>query len=132
MTSWRGEQRPAPSLYEDFYCQRGEMENRIKEQQLALFADRTSTAYMRSNQIRLYLSSVAYCLLMALRRLGLKGTAMAQAQCQTIRLRLLKVGAQIRLSVRRIWISMASGHPGAALFQQVYENLNALGPPPTA
>ena len=129
VTSWSPAQRPAQRLYEDFYCQRGEMENRIKEQQLALFADRTSTAYLRSNQIRLYLSSIGYCLLMALRRLGLRGTAMAQAQCQTIRLRLLKIGAQIRVSVRRIWIAMASGHPGAALFQQVYQNLHALGPP---
>jgi len=129
VTSWGAEQRPARSLYEEFYCQRGEMENRIKEQQLALFADRTSTAYMRSNQIRLNLSSVAYTLFMALRRLGLQGTALAQAQCHTIRLRLLKIGAQIRVTVRRIWISMATGHPGAALFQQVYNNLDALGPP---
>ncbi len=131
VTSWGSEQRPARALYEQFYCARGEMENRIKEQQLALFADRTSTAYLRSNQIRLYFSSLAYGLLMALRRLGLKGTAMAQAQCNTIRLRLLKIGAQIRVTVRRIWISMASGHPGVALFQQAYENLAALGPPLT-
>jgi Transposase DDE domain group 1 len=110
-------------LYEEFYCARGEMENRIKEQQLGLFADRTSTAYMRSNQLRLYFSSIAYCLMEALRRLGLKGTDMARAQCSTIRLRLLKIGAQIRITVRRIWISMAVGHPGASVFEQAWRNL---------
>jgi hypothetical protein len=88
------------------------MENRIKEQQLALFADRTSTSWMRSNQIRLYFSSIAYCLMQALRRLGLAGTEMAKAPCQTIRLRLLKIGAQVRITVRKIWISLAVGHPG--------------------
>ena len=110
-------------LYEEFYCARGEAENRIKEQQLGLFADRTSTAYMRSNQLRLYFSSIAYCLMEVLRRLGLKGTEMARAQCSTIRLRLLKIGAQIRITVRRIWISMAAGHPGASVFEQAWHNL---------
>jgi hypothetical protein len=110
-------------LYEQFYCARGEAENRIKEQQLGLFADRTSTAYMRSNQLRLYFSSIAYCLMEALRRMGLKSTEMAQAQCSTIRLRLLKIGAQIRVTVRRIWISMAAGHPGASVFEQAWRNL---------
>jgi len=110
-------------LYEEFYCARGEMENRIKEQQLGLFADRTSTAYMRSNQLRLYFSSIAYCLMEALRRMGLKGTDMARAQCSTIRLRLLKIGAQIRITVRRICISMAAGHPGASVFEQAWRNL---------
>jgi hypothetical protein len=89
VTSLSAEQMEARGLYEDFYCARGEMENRIKEQQLALFANRTSTAWMRSNQIRLYFSSIAYCLMQALRELGLAGTTMAKAQCQTIRLRLL-------------------------------------------
>ena len=112
-------------LYEDFYCARGEMENRIKEQQLALFADRTSTAYLRSNQLRLYLSSFAYCLMQALRRLGLSGTEMAKAQCQTIRLKLLKIGAQIRITVRKVWLHLSAGHPGAALFGAVYRNLQA-------
>ncbi len=111
------------SLYEDFYCARGEMENRIKQQQLGLFADRTSTAYLRSNQLRLYLSSFAYCLLQALRRLGLAGTEMAKAQCGTIRLKLLKVGAQIRVTVRKVWISLSTGHPCAELFGVVYRNL---------
>ena len=105
------------------------MENRIKEQQLALFADRTSTSWMRSNQIRLYFSSIAYCLLEALRRLGLAGTEMARAQCQTIRLRLLKIGAQVRITVRKIWISLAAGHPAAYLFAQVYGNLVAAVAP---
>jgi hypothetical protein len=128
VTSRSAEQMEARALYEDFYCQRGEMENRIKEQQLALFADRTSTALFRSNQIRLYFSSIAYCLMETLRRLGLAGTEMARSQCQTIRLKLLKVGAQIRITVRKIWISMASGHPGAGVFAQVYENLSGLIP----
>lgn len=123
VTSWSTEQVEARPLYEDFYCARGDMENRIKEQQLALFADRTSTSWMCSNQIRLYCSSIAYCLLQALRRLGLAGTEMAKAQCQTIRLRLLKIGAQVRITVRKIWISLAAGHPAAGLFQQVYHNL---------
>jgi hypothetical protein len=123
VTSISAEQMDARACYEDFYCARGEMENRIKEQQLALFADRTSTALMRSNQLRLYFSSIAYCLMQALRRLGLKGTEMAQAQCGTIRLRLLKIGAEIRVSVRRIWISMSSGFALTAIFQRVYQNL---------
>ena len=116
-------------LYEEFYCARGEMENRIKEQQLGLFADRTSTAFMRSNQLRLYFSSIAYCLMEALRRLGLKGTEMAEAQCSTMRVRLLKIGAQIRITVRRIWISMAAGHPGATVFEQAWRNLQLIPGP---
>ena len=116
-------QRKARSLYEDLYCARGEMENRIKEQQLDLFADRTSTALMRSNQIRLYFSSIAYCLLQALRELGLQGTKMARAQCSTIRVRLLKMGARVRVTARKVWISMATGHPAQALFAAVYGNL---------
>lgn len=121
--SLSAEEMDARACYENFYCARGEMENRIKEQQLALFADRTSTALMRSNQLRLYFSSVAYCLMQALRRLGLKGTEMAQAQCGTIRLRLLKIGAQIRVSVRKVWISMSSGFALSDMFQRVYRNL---------
>ncbi len=118
----------ARRLYEDFYCARGEMENRIKEQQLDLFADRTSTALMRSNQIRLYFSSMAYCLMQALRELGLAGTKMAKAQCSTIRVRLLKIGARVRVTVRKVWISMASGHPARELFGTVYGNLERLEP----
>ena len=113
----------AQPLYEELYCARGEMENRIKEQQLALFADRTSTGLMRSNQLRLYFATFAYLLLQGLRRLGLRGTEMAQAQCQTIRLKLLKIGAQIRVSVRRVQLSLASGYPFREIFADVYRNL---------
>ncbi|MGH7751808.1 MAG: IS1380 family transposase [Gemmatimonadales bacterium] len=115
----------ARALYEELYCARGDMENRIKEQQLCLFADRTSAATMRANQIRLWFSSVAYLLLEALRRLGLEGTALARAQCDTIRLKLLKIGAQVRITVRKVWVSLASGSPYAALFAQAYHNLRA-------
>jgi len=128
VTSISCEQMAARRLYEDFYCARGEMENRIKEQQLWLFADRTSTAYLRSNQIRLYFSSFAYLLMQALRRLGLQGTEMARAQCGTIRLKLLKIGAQIRITVRKIWVSMASAYPFATLFQEAYRNLERVEP----
>ena len=115
----------ARALYEQLYCARGEMENRIKEQ-LSLFADRTSTALLRSNQIRLYFSSVAYLLIEALRRLGLQGTELARAQCDTLRLKLLKIGAQIRVTVRRVWISLAEGYAYAALFAQVHARLCLL------
>jgi len=130
VTSVPKKQQAAQPWYEDFYCARGEMENRIKEQQLGLFADRTSTAQLRSNQIRLYFSSIAYCLLQALRQLGLAGTKMARAQCSTIRLRLLKIGARVRVTVRKVWISMASGHPCRALFAEVYDRLERLEPAP--
>lgn len=123
VTSLRIEEMGARSLYEDFYCARGDMENRIKEQQLDLFADRTSTSRLRSNQLRLYLSSIAYCILAALRRLALAGTDMAQAQCGTIRLRLLKIGAQVRITARKIWIAMAAGHPAAAVFAAAHQKL---------
>ena len=98
------------------------MENRIKEQ-FALFADRVSTATMRANQLRLYLSVMAYSLVCGLRRLGLSGTQWATAQVGTLRLRLLKIGAQIRLTVRKVWIQMASGFPLQALFAQVLQQL---------
>ena len=101
------------------------MENRIKEQ-LSLFADRTSTAFLRSNQVRLYFSSVAYLLMEALRRLGLVGTELARAQADTLRLKLLKIGAQIRVTVRRVWVSLAEGYAYAGLFAQVYAQLRAL------
>ncbi len=125
VTSLTSEQSDARSLYEDVYCARGEMENRIKEQQMDLFADRTSTSRMWSNQVRLYFSSIAYLLLQALRRLGLRGTDMACAQCGTIRLKLLKIGAQIRITVRKVWIRMATGCPWADVFAQVYANLGS-------
>ena len=98
-------------LYEKLYCARGEMENRIKECQLDLFADRTSAATMRANQLRLWFASMAYVLLGALRRIGLKATQFADATCGTIRLKLLKIGALVRISVRRVKVAMASGHP---------------------
>jgi len=125
VTSLRGEPWPAQALYEEHYCARGDMENRIKEQ-LMLFSDRTSTHYLRSNQLRLYFSSIAYVLLQMLRRLGLEGTELAKAQCTTIRLKLLKIGALIRITVRKVWVSLAGGYPYVALFQQVYEKLCAL------
>jgi Transposase DDE domain group 1 len=111
------------TLYERLYCARGDMENRIKEQQLWLFADRTSTGKMRANQLRLYFSSIAYVLMQALRRLGLRGTEMAAAQCHTIRLKLFKVGAQVKVTVRKVWVSLAGGYPAVDLFRQVYDNL---------
>jgi hypothetical protein len=114
---------PPKALYEEIYCARGEMENRIKEQQLDLFADRTSAASMRSNQLRLYFSSFAYVLLQTLRRVGLRGTEFARAQCGTIRLKLLKIGALVSVSVRRVRLRMASGYPYAQLFAQVLDNL---------
>jgi hypothetical protein len=98
-------------LYEKIYCARGDMENRIKECQLDLFADRTSAATMRANQLRLWFASMAYVLLCALRRIGLSHTQFARATCGTIRLKLLKIGALVRLSVRRIKIAMASSCP---------------------
>src|ERR1700680_1852740 len=125
VTSLRGEEWSARALYEERYCARGDMENRIKEQ-LMLFSDRTSTHYLRSNQLRLYVSSIAYVLLQMLRRLGLAGTELAKAQCSTIRLKLLKVGALIRITVRKVWISLAGGYPNVTLFQQVLKNLCAV------
>ena len=98
-------------LYEKIYCARGDMENRIKECQLDLFADRTSTATMRANQLRLWFASMAYVLLCALRRIGLAYTQFAEATCGTIRLKLLKLGALVRISVRRIKLAMASACP---------------------
>jgi Transposase DDE domain group 1 len=123
VTSLSAEEFEARALYEDLYCSRGEMENRIKEQQLCLFADRTSCATMRANQLRLWLSSVAYTLLAALRQFGLQGTEMSKARCDTIRLKLLKLGALVRTTVRRVWISLSESCPYQRVFAQVYENL---------
>lgn len=124
VTSLSVEQMAAQELYEKGYCARGDCpENRIKEQQLDLFADRTSTGKMWSNQLRLYFSSVTYVLLQTLRRMGLAGTELERAQCGTIRLKLLKIGAQVRVTVRKIWISLAEGYPHAALFARVLATL---------
>ena len=120
----RAECRPK-YLYEKLYCARGEMENRIKECQLDLYADRTSTATMRANQLRLWLASFAYVLLCAVRRIGLHHTPFANASCGTIRLKLLKIGALVRVSVRRIKIAMASSCPAAAVWGCAAVRLNA-------
>lgn len=112
----------AQPLYEDLYCARGDMENRIKEQ-FMLFADRVSAASMRANQLRLYLSVMAYSLICGLRRLGLRATSFANAQVGTIRLRLLKIGAQIRVTVRKVWVQMSSSFPLQNLFSQAVQQL---------
>ncbi len=130
VTSLSADEFDAKALYQEQYCARGDMENRIKEQQLCLFADRTSAATMRANQLRLWFSSVAYTLLNALRRLGLKGTKLAKARCDTIRLKLLKIGAQIKITVRKVWVSLSESYPYQQLFRQVYENLRRLCPIP--
>jgi Transposase DDE domain group 1 len=129
VTSLTAESWSAAPLYEQLYCARGEMENRIKEQQLCLFADRTSSHNLASNQLRLWFSSVAYILLNELRRLGLQGTELARARCDTIRTKLLKIGAQIRVTVRRVWVHLASSYPYATLLTQIVSNLRA-GPSP--
>jgi hypothetical protein len=125
VTSLSREPWPAQALYEEQYCARGDMENRIKEQ-LMLFCDRTSTHYLRSNQLRLYFSSLAYVLMQMLRRLGLEGTELAKAQCSTIRLKLLKIGALIRITARKVWVSLASGYPYVHFFWQVHQKLVAM------
>ena len=122
VTSLGATEWEAQALYEKLYCARGEMENRIKEQ-LSLFSDRMSTAKLRSNQLRLYLSSAAYVLVQALRRLALRGTDLAQAQVETIRRKLLKIGAQVRVTVRKVWVSMASSYPWPAIFAQAWRQL---------
>jgi len=122
VTNLTSEEFAAQALYEREYCGRGDMENRIKEQ-FSLFADRVSSETMRSNQMRLYLSAMAYILVSGLRRLGLQGTELAQAQVSTIRTKLLKIGAQIRVSVRKVWVSMASSYPWPHLYEQVWANL---------
>ena len=121
----------ARTLYEQRYCGRGDMENRIKEQQLFLFSNRTSCQTMRANQLRLWLSSVAYVLLVAVRQYGLKGTSMEGAQCDTIRLKLLKIGARVRISVRRVWLSLSAAYPWQRLLQQVLQNLEQHLPGPS-
>jgi hypothetical protein len=122
VTSLGAEQWPAQPLYEQLYCGRGDMENRIKEQ-FHLFADRASTETMRANQFRMYLSAMAYVLVSGLRRLGLQATELATAQAATIREKLFQIGARVTISVRRVWLSMASSYPHQRLFQQVWANL---------
>lgn len=115
----------AQELYEKVYCGRGNMENRIKQQQLDLFADRTSAESMRANQLRLWFSTLAYLLVNQLRRVGLAGTQLAQATCGTIRTRLLKIGAVIRITVRRVWISMSSAFQLQELFALALQRLRS-------
>jgi hypothetical protein len=122
VTSLNPEQWPAQALYQELYCARGDMENRIKEQ-FSLFADRVSAETMRANQLRLYLSTMAYVLVSGLRRMGLKATELAEAQVSTIRTKLMKIGAQIRVTVRRVRGSLSSAYPLQTLFQQVWTNL---------
>jgi len=128
VTTLSPEEVAAQELYEKVYCARGDCpENRIKEQQLDLFADRTSTGKMWSNQLRLYFSSMAYVLMQTLRRTALAGTELEKAQCGTIRRKLLKIGAHIRVTVRKVWVSLASGHPYAELFTRVLATLETAG-----
>ena len=122
VTSLSGEAWPAQKLYEELYCGRGDMENRIKEQ-FTLFADRVSAETLRANQLRLYFSALAYLLVCGLRRLGLKATELATAQAATIRLRLFKIGALIRVTVRRICISLPRSYPWSDLFAAVHQAL---------
>ena len=110
-------------LYENTYCARGDMENRIKEQQLDLFADRTSSNTLRANQLRLWFSSMAYVLMSALRRTALQGTRLAKATCGVIRLKLLKIGARVTISVRRFVAHLASACPYQDVFEQAWQNL---------
>jgi DDE family transposase len=134
VTSLAAQDWPAQKLYEELYCARGDMvakqsrfsamENRIKEQ-YSLFAGRVSAATLRANQLRLYLSAAAYVLLSGFRRLALSGTAWARSQCETIRLQLLRIGAQVRITVRKVWISMASSYPHWRVFQHAYSQLRS-------
>ena len=111
VTSLPANEAVASHLYETLYCARGDMEHRIKEQQLGLFAERTSSATLKANQLRLYFSSFAYVLMHGLRRLGLAGTAYAKAQCTTIRVKLLKIGARVRVTVRKVWLAFSESYP---------------------
>ncbi|MBU6319807.1 MAG: IS1380 family transposase [Alphaproteobacteria bacterium] len=125
VTSLKRREIGARALYENIYCARGEMENRIKECQADLFSDRTSTATMAGNQLRLWFASMAYVLICALRRIGLADTQFANASCGTIRLKLLKVGARVLVSVRRIRFAMASAHPWALEWGEAHRQLCA-------
>jgi hypothetical protein len=125
VTSLKANEAPMRDLYEKVYCARGEMENRIKECQADLFADRTSAATMRANQLRLWFASFAYVLICALRRIGLQHTEFANASCGTLRLKLLKIGARVTVSVRRIKVAMSSAHPWRTEWAIAYARLSA-------
>jgi hypothetical protein len=123
VTSLSSERFKAGPLYEQVYCARGEMENRIKEQQLCLFADRTSCETIRANQLRLWLSSLAYVMMQMLREVGLKETELEPARCDTIRLKVLKIGAQVRVTYRKVWVALAESYPWRTLFAQIWANV---------
>ena len=125
VTSLKPRECDARILYERIYCARGDMENRVKECQLDLFAGRTSAASMRANQLRLWFASMAYVLLCALRRIGLAHTEFAEATCGSIRLKLLKIGALVRITVRRVKLAMASAHPHQDEFALAHARLSA-------
>jgi hypothetical protein len=125
VTSLKRSEAGARALYEDIYCARGDMENRIKECQLDLYADRTSAATMRANQLRLWFAALAYVLMCAVRRIGLPETVFAEATCGTIRLKLLKIGALVRISARRIKLAMASACPAAVPWTLAARRLSA-------
>jgi len=126
VTSLSREEYDGRSLYEATYCARGDMENRIKEQQLMLFAHRTSAEDMRANQIRLFFSSMAYVLLSAMRRIGLADTPFEKAQCSTIRLKLLKVGALVRITARKIWLSFSQSYPYGDWFMKILDKIRGV------
>jgi hypothetical protein len=126
VTSLSKDEYDMQTLYEKQYCARGNMENRIKEQQLFMFADRVSCQTLRANQIRLCLSTVGYIVMRALRQFGLAETELASAQCDTLRLKLLKIGALIRFSVRRVYVAFSEAYPLQELFSRVVEKLRAL------
>ena len=128
VTSYPITRMAAAPLYQELYCARGDMENRIKEQQLGLFADRTSSATMRANQLRLWFAALAYGLLNHLRHGGLRDTELAHAQVSTIRCRLLKIGARVTVSVRRVVASLSSAFPLQGLFARVLANLQRASP----
>jgi hypothetical protein len=124
VTSLVPDRWPARQLYEELYCARGDMEYRIKEQ-YSLFAGRVSAATLRANQLRLYLSAAAYILMSAFRRLALCGTGWARSQCESIRLQLLRIGAQVRITARKVWVSIASSYPHGRLFAHAYSQLRS-------
>lgn len=116
----------AQALYEEVYCARGDMENRIKEQQMDMFADRTSTAHLKSNQLRLWFSTFAYLLMRQVRQVALAGTRLAKATVGTIRLQLMKIAAQVTVSVRRVHVRLCSASPMKDVFATAHERLRAL------
>ncbi len=129
VTSLSRAEYPTRALYEELYCARGEMENRIKEQQLDLFANRVSSHTMRANQLRLYFAGIAYVLVDTLRRIALADTELANARCSTIRLKLFKIGAQVKVSVRRVYAAMSCAYPLQELFEQALHNIRCYSRP---